>query len=66
SAWLPNKLATARAGATVDVDVAVSATADARPKGRLTLTARSVSDPRKAATATCSLPKKGGGKSDGR
>ncbi|MEU6819115.1 M6 family metalloprotease domain-containing protein [Streptomyces atriruber] len=60
SAWLPSELATARAGATVDVDVAVSATANAHAKGRLSLTARSVSDPHKAATATCTLGKKGG------
>ncbi|WP_409235269.1 M6 family metalloprotease domain-containing protein [Streptomyces sp. PA5.6] len=66
SAWLPNKLATARAGATVDVDVAVSATANAHAKGRLTLTARSVSDPGKSATATCALSKKGGAKKGGR
>ncbi|MFI1676125.1 M6 family metalloprotease domain-containing protein [Streptomyces sp. NPDC020607] len=66
SAWLPSKLATARAGATVDVDVAVSAKANAHPKGRLTLTARSVSDPHKAATATCAVAKKGGAQQGGR
>ncbi|MFH8610755.1 M6 family metalloprotease domain-containing protein [Streptomyces sp. NPDC018029] len=60
SAWLPNKLTTARAGSTVDVDVAVAAKPDARPQGRLTLTARSVSDPRKTAEATCTLTLKGG------
>ncbi|MEV7192397.1 M6 family metalloprotease domain-containing protein [Streptomyces sp. NPDC093510] len=60
SAWLPNELATARAGATVDVDVAVTATPKAGPRGHLTLTARSVSDPHKTAKATCSLSKRGG------
>ncbi|MEV0254479.1 M6 family metalloprotease domain-containing protein [Streptomyces sp. NPDC050732] len=60
SAWLPNKLTTARAGSTVDVDVAVAAKPDARPQGRLTLTARSVSDPHKTAEATCALVRKGG------
>ncbi|MEU7577126.1 M6 family metalloprotease domain-containing protein [Streptomyces sp. NPDC041068] len=60
SAWLPSELATARAGSTVDVDVAVAAKPDARPRGHFTLTARSVSDPKKVATATCTVAKKGG------
>ncbi|MFF1374999.1 M6 family metalloprotease domain-containing protein [Streptomyces sp. NPDC058308] len=59
SAWLPSRLATAKAGSTVDVDVAVTARPDARPHGKLTLTARSVSDPKKTAKATCTLTKKG-------
>ncbi|MEU6995369.1 M6 family metalloprotease domain-containing protein [Streptomyces sp. NPDC046465] len=59
SAWLPNRLATAKAGSTVDVDVDVTARPDARPRGKLTLTARSVSDPHKTARATCTLAKKG-------
>ncbi|MFD4628888.1 M6 family metalloprotease domain-containing protein [Streptomyces sp. NPDC058284] len=59
SAWLPTRLTTAKAGSTVDVDVAVTARPSARPHSRLTLTARSVSDPKKTATATCALAKKG-------
>ncbi|WKX71702.1 M6 family metalloprotease domain-containing protein [Streptomyces sp. XD-27] len=55
SAWLPNRLATAANGASVDVDVAVTAKANADRKGRITLTARSESDPAKTAKATCSL-----------
>ncbi|WP_431043094.1 M6 family metalloprotease domain-containing protein [Streptomyces sp. P1-3] len=59
SAWLPNRLATAPSGASVPVDVAVTAKASAAPKGRVTLTARSESDPAKTAKATCSLTKSG-------
>ncbi|MEU6125180.1 M6 family metalloprotease domain-containing protein [Streptomyces sp. NPDC047123] len=59
SAWLPNELATARAGATVDVDVAVTARPDARKNARITLTAHSVSDPGKSAEAVCVVGRKG-------
>ncbi|MGK5731276.1 M6 family metalloprotease domain-containing protein [Streptomyces sp. URMC 124] len=59
SAWLPNRLATAAAGASVPVDVAVTAKSGADRKGTVTLTARSESDPRKTAKATCSLTKPG-------
>ncbi|KNB52448.1 M6 family metalloprotease domain-containing protein [Streptomyces caatingaensis] len=55
SAWLPNRLATARAGASVPVDVAVAAKAGAARHGTVTLTARSESDPSRTARATCSL-----------
>ncbi|MEU1147636.1 M6 family metalloprotease domain-containing protein [Streptomyces sp. NPDC005863] len=58
SAWLPSKLTTARAGSTVDVDVAVTSKPSAR-HGRITLTARSVSDPRRTAEATCTLSRNG-------
>ncbi|MBH1934813.1 M6 family metalloprotease domain-containing protein [Streptomyces sp. AV19] len=55
SAWLPNRLATARAGASVPVDVAVAAKRGADRQGKVTLTARSESDPGRTARATCSL-----------
>ncbi|GAA2936520.1 hypothetical protein GCM10020221_35310 [Streptomyces thioluteus] len=55
SAWLPNRLATARAGASVPVDVAVAAKPGADRHGKVTLTARSESDPSRTARATCSL-----------
>ncbi|MET9297327.1 M6 family metalloprotease domain-containing protein [Streptomyces sp. NPDC003077] len=55
SAWLPNRLATAKAGHSVDVEVAVAARGDADRHGRITLTARSESNPDKTARATCSL-----------
>ncbi|MEV4432161.1 M6 family metalloprotease domain-containing protein [Streptomyces sp. NPDC049585] len=55
SAWLPNRLATTRAGATVPVDVAVQARSDATRTGTITLTARSESDPSRTATATCAV-----------
>ncbi|QKW50973.1 M6 family metalloprotease domain-containing protein [Streptomyces buecherae] len=59
SAWLPNRLATARAGASVPVDVAVTAGPGAEQRGEVTLTARSESDPSKTVRATCSLRKSG-------
>lgn len=55
SAWLPNRLATAEAGASVPVEVAVNAKAGADRDGKIVLTARSESDPKKTAKATCSL-----------
>ncbi|MFQ6195967.1 M6 family metalloprotease domain-containing protein [Streptomyces sp. NPDC000405] len=57
TAWLPNRLATAAPGERIPVDVAVSAAAGADRDGRITLTARSESDPGRTATATCSLRK---------
>ncbi|GGP43511.1 M6 family metalloprotease domain-containing protein [Streptomyces abikoensis] len=57
SAWLPNRLATAAPGERIPVDVAVSAAAGAERNGKITLTARSESDPGRTATATCSLRK---------
>ncbi|MFH8557936.1 M6 family metalloprotease domain-containing protein [Streptomyces celluloflavus] len=57
SAWLPNDLATATAGATVTVPVAVTARPDAARHGGITLTARSESDPHKTARASCTLTK---------
>ncbi|GAA2709313.1 MULTISPECIES: M6 family metalloprotease domain-containing protein [Streptomyces] len=57
SAWLPNRLATAKGGATVPVDVAVQARSDAARTGTITLTARSESDPSRTATATCAVRK---------
>ncbi|WP_431772255.1 M6 family metalloprotease domain-containing protein [Streptomyces cucumeris] len=60
SAWLPNRLATAEAGSSVDVNVAVSAKKGADRHGTVLLTARSESDPRKTATARCALTASGG------
>ncbi len=57
AAWLPNRLATAASGTSVSVNVAVTAKAGADRKGTITLTARSESDPRRTAEATCSLGK---------
>ncbi|WP_116213023.1 M6 family metalloprotease domain-containing protein [Streptomyces olivoreticuli] len=57
TAWLPNRLATTASGTSVPVNVAVTAKAGADRKGTITLTARSESDPRKTAEATCSLKK---------
>ncbi|MEU4212205.1 M6 family metalloprotease domain-containing protein [Streptomyces sp. NPDC026206] len=57
SAWLPNRLATAAPGTAVPVDVAVSAKAGADRNGRITLTARSESDPGKTSEAVCTLRK---------
>ncbi|MGA4837835.1 M6 family metalloprotease domain-containing protein [Streptomyces sp. G45] len=57
SAWLPNRLATAKAGRTTEVDVAVSAARGADRHGKVVLKARSESDPRKTATASCALRK---------
>ncbi|MCF3118979.1 M6 family metalloprotease domain-containing protein [Streptomyces arenae] len=59
SAWLPNRLATAKAGQSVEVDVAVRAKPDADRHNRVVLTARSESDPGKTATAVCSLKRSG-------
>ncbi|MGV2920868.1 M6 family metalloprotease domain-containing protein [Streptomyces alfalfae] len=59
SAWLPNRLATARSGDSVEVDVAVHARHDADRHGRVTLTARSESDPGKSARAVCKPTKRG-------
>ncbi|EMF01876.1 M6 family metalloprotease domain-containing protein [Streptomyces mobaraensis NBRC 13819 = DSM 40847] len=59
TAWLPNRLATARAGASVPVDVSVAAARDAARDGKITLTARSESDPGRTATAICTLRKSG-------
>ncbi|WP_030671897.1 M6 family metalloprotease domain-containing protein [Streptomyces sp. NRRL B-1347] len=59
SAWLPNRLATARSGQSVEVDVAVSARRDADRHGRVVLTARSESDPGKSARAVCKVRKGG-------
>ncbi|WKK27054.1 M6 family metalloprotease domain-containing protein [Streptomyces olivoreticuli] len=56
-AWLPDRLATTASGTSVPVDVAVTAKAGADRKGTITLTARSESDPRRTAEATCSLRK---------
>ena len=55
SAWLPNQLATAKAGTSVDVGVAVAAKGGADRHGKVVLTARSESDPRKTAKATCAV-----------
>ncbi|WNE94523.1 M6 family metalloprotease domain-containing protein [Streptomyces luomodiensis] len=55
SAWLPNRLATARAGGSVDVEVAVAAEQDAARQGTVVLTARSESDPHRTAKALCRL-----------
>jgi M6 family metalloprotease-like protein len=55
SAELPNALATAEAGETVDVEAFVSRTKTAAKTGSVTLTAVSESDPSKTATATCSV-----------
>ncbi|MFI9239201.1 M6 family metalloprotease domain-containing protein [Streptomyces sp. NPDC053079] len=57
SAWLPSRLTAAAAGATVPVDVAVTAKPGAERSGKVTLTARSESDPSRTAEATCSLKK---------
>ncbi|MCC4314335.1 M6 family metalloprotease domain-containing protein [Streptomyces malaysiensis] len=55
SAWLPNRLATARAGGSVDVEVAVAAGKGAERHGAVVLTARSESDPHRTAKALCRL-----------
>jgi M6 family metalloprotease-like protein len=55
NAELPNALATAKAGETVDVPVYVSRTGTAAKNGSVTLTATSESDPSKTFTATCSV-----------
>jgi M6 family metalloprotease-like protein len=58
SGWgveLPNALATAKAGETVDVSAYVTRTKTASKTGSVTLTAVSESDPSKTATATCAV-----------
>ncbi|MFD0493701.1 hypothetical protein [Streptomyces rhizosphaericus] len=55
SAWLPNRLATARAGGSVAVEVAVTAQKGAERRGAVALTARSESDPHRTAKALCRL-----------
>ncbi|WP_199853872.1 peptidase M6 [Plantactinospora sp. BB1] len=50
---LPNALTTAEFGRTVNVKAVATATAGATQVGRVTLTARSESDPSRTATATC-------------
>ncbi|MBT2383323.1 M6 family metalloprotease domain-containing protein [Streptomyces sp. ISL-11] len=57
SAWLPQRLTTAAAGTAVPVTVAVTAKAAADRDTKITLTARSESDPNRTAQATCSLKK---------
>jgi M6 family metalloprotease-like protein len=54
-AYLSNDLATARFGESVNVPVFVSREAGAAPSGTVTLTAKSVSDESKTATATCAV-----------
>jgi M6 family metalloprotease-like protein len=54
-AELPNALATAKAGETVDVPVHVSRAGDAAKAGSVTLTATSESDPSKTVTQTCAV-----------
>ncbi|WP_268244814.1 M6 family metalloprotease domain-containing protein [Pilimelia anulata] len=56
-AELPNALAQAKFGATAPVRVAVGATAQADETGVVTLTATSVSDASKTATAECRVPR---------
>ena len=53
SAELRNALATAKFGESVDVPVYISHAAGAEPGNTVTLTATSVADPSKTATATC-------------
>jgi hypothetical protein len=55
SAALRNELATASFGQSVTVPVSVSRAAGAVPSGTVTLTAKSVSDESKTATATCAV-----------
>jgi M6 family metalloprotease-like protein len=55
NAELPNALATAKAGETVDVPVFVNRTGSAAKSGTVTLTAVSESDPTKTTTATCAV-----------
>ncbi|MGH4030338.1 M6 family metalloprotease domain-containing protein [Actinomycetota bacterium Odt1-20B] len=55
SAWLPNRLATAKTGRSAQVEVAVTAKPHADRHGKVTLTARSESDPGKTAKASCTL-----------
>ncbi|WP_330172613.1 peptidase M6 [Streptomyces sp. NBC_01498] len=52
---LPSRLATAEAGSSTTVKVAVAAGRGASRSGKVTLTARSESDPTKIATATCGV-----------
>lgn len=52
---LPTALATAEAGQHTTVNVAVAADRNAAKNGKVTLTARSESDPHRTATATCTV-----------
>ncbi|MFI6080018.1 peptidase M6 [Streptomyces sp. NPDC051217] len=52
---LPNRLATAEAGGSTEVKVAVAAGHGAARTGKVSLTARSESDPSRTATATCGV-----------
>ena len=60
SAELRNTLATAKFGESVDVPVYISHAAAAEPGNTVKLTATSVSDPTKTATATCAQAQTGG------
>ena len=55
SAWLPNALATAKAGGRTPVQVYAKHTAGAAHLGQVKLTAVSESDPAKKATTTCTV-----------
>ncbi|GAA0335421.1 M6 family metalloprotease domain-containing protein [Actinoallomurus spadix] len=55
TAWLPNALATAKAGGRTTVQVYAKRNAGAAHAGRIRLTATSESDPTKKATATCTV-----------
>ncbi|ATL33046.1 M6 family metalloprotease domain-containing protein [Streptomyces formicae] len=57
SVWLPSRLATAKARGSAEVEVAVSAGQKADRHGKVTLTARSESDPGKSASAVCKVGK---------
>ncbi|MFI7612069.1 peptidase M6 [Nonomuraea terrae] len=61
-AQLPNDLATAAFGESVEVPVFVTRTPDSAHAGTVTLTAASVSDPAKTATATCKVKTKDTGR----
>ena len=60
SADLRDALATAKFGESIDVPVYVSHASAAEPGNTVTLTATSVSDPSKTATATCAQAQTGG------
>jgi M6 family metalloprotease-like protein len=60
TAELRNALATAKFGESVDVPVYVARTAESAARNTVTLTATSVSDPSKTATATCAQAQTGG------
>ena len=55
SAWLPNDLATAKAGQQATVQVYAKHAAGAARLGTVKLTATSESDPTKKATTTCAV-----------